>query len=63
MTKNILDHAEQSAEGSRVEKFAEKDRADLPSDAAKALQRRPRAEHVDETRTQQYLKIDRESDA
>ena len=61
MSKNILDHAEQSAEGSRVEKFTGIERSATPSEAAKLLQRRPRTDEAGDARTGAYLRIDRDN--
>ena len=63
MTKKILDHAEQTAEGSRVERFTGFQRAEAPSAAAKHLERRNREEPADQSRAQEFLRIERENTA
>lgn len=58
MTRSIIDHAEQAAEGSRMRQFLDIDRRGGVHPAVDALVRRP-AERS-EAKVREYLRIDRE---
>ncbi|TKD17692.1 hypothetical protein FBT96_13360 [Rhodobacter capsulatus] len=58
MTRSIIDHAEQAAEGARMRQFLEIDRRGGMHPAVDALVRRP-AERS-EAKVREFLRIDRE---
>ena len=58
MTRSIIDHAEQAAEGARMRQFLEIDRRSGMHPAVDALVRRP-AERS-EAKVREFLRIDRE---
>lgn len=57
MSKHPLDH-ERGGSSERLKKFTEVERGEQPSEASKALQRRPRGES--EKRLEKFTKIERE---